>query len=209
MGSAEYLFLLGGLKWTLALSAAGFLGGGVVGIMVALIRTSGQSGAGACECGLYRAVPGHAAADAALRRLLRPRPGRRRSRCLVRRGDRLHAARERLPRRDLARRRSRPSRRARPRRGAPLGLRYIGRMRHVSCFRRPSASHCRPRSVSSCNSSRARRSPRSWVSPSSRARGTSSRTRFSNHCLFSELSALSTSSSAGRSRSTERGWSVD
>lgn len=37
----EFLFLLQGIKWTIALSAIGFLGGGVVGLAVALSRTSG------------------------------------------------------------------------------------------------------------------------------------------------------------------------
>src|SRR5690349_1523169 len=40
MGSDEFLFLLTGLKWTVALSAVGFLGGGIAGLAVALARTS-------------------------------------------------------------------------------------------------------------------------------------------------------------------------
>ncbi|RDJ23370.1 amino acid ABC transporter permease [Bosea caraganae] len=40
MGSDEFLFLLAGLKWTVALSAVGFLGGGIAGLAVALARTS-------------------------------------------------------------------------------------------------------------------------------------------------------------------------
>jgi polar amino acid transport system permease protein len=40
MGSAEFLFLLQGLKWTVILSAIGFVGGGVVGLGVALARTA-------------------------------------------------------------------------------------------------------------------------------------------------------------------------
>jgi polar amino acid transport system permease protein len=42
MGYAEFLFLLSGLKWTVMLSAVGFLGGGVFGLVVALARTSGR-----------------------------------------------------------------------------------------------------------------------------------------------------------------------
>jgi len=42
MGTPEFLFLLQGLKWTLLLSAIGFLGGGVAGLAVALARTSGR-----------------------------------------------------------------------------------------------------------------------------------------------------------------------
>lgn len=41
MGEGELLFLLAGLKWTIALSAIGFVGGGVAGLGVALLRTSG------------------------------------------------------------------------------------------------------------------------------------------------------------------------
>lgn len=41
MGLNEFLFLLVGLKWTVALSAIGFAGGGVAGLAVALARTSG------------------------------------------------------------------------------------------------------------------------------------------------------------------------
>ena len=42
MGAPEFLFLLQGLKWTVLLSAIGFVGGGIVGLLVALARTSGQ-----------------------------------------------------------------------------------------------------------------------------------------------------------------------
>lgn len=40
MGYAEFLFLLTGLKWTVLLSLVGFVGGGVVGLAVALARVS-------------------------------------------------------------------------------------------------------------------------------------------------------------------------
>jgi polar amino acid transport system permease protein len=43
MGIGEFLFLLKGLQWTLALSAIGFVCGGVAGLAVALARTSGSS----------------------------------------------------------------------------------------------------------------------------------------------------------------------
>lgn len=42
MGWNEFAFLLRGLQWTVALSLVGFVGGGVVGLAVALARTSGQ-----------------------------------------------------------------------------------------------------------------------------------------------------------------------
>src|SRR5262245_66556127 len=41
MGEAEFLFLLQGLKWTLALAAMAFAGGIMTGLFVALARTSG------------------------------------------------------------------------------------------------------------------------------------------------------------------------
>lgn len=41
MGANEFLFLLTGLKWTIALSVIGFVGGGIFGLGVALARTSG------------------------------------------------------------------------------------------------------------------------------------------------------------------------
>ena len=38
----EFLFLLRGLEWTLALTAIGFVGGAVAGLAIALGRTSGN-----------------------------------------------------------------------------------------------------------------------------------------------------------------------
>ena len=43
MSVGEFLFLLKGLQWTLALSAIGFVCGGVAGLAVALARTSSSS----------------------------------------------------------------------------------------------------------------------------------------------------------------------
>lgn len=40
MSGQELLFLLSGLKWTLALSAVGFVTGAVFGLLIALLRTS-------------------------------------------------------------------------------------------------------------------------------------------------------------------------
>lgn len=40
IGANEMLFLLQGLKWTVALAAIGFVGGGVFGILIALARTA-------------------------------------------------------------------------------------------------------------------------------------------------------------------------
>jgi polar amino acid transport system permease protein len=44
MDKNQFLFLLGGLKWTLALSGIGFALGSVAGLGVALARTSGRRG---------------------------------------------------------------------------------------------------------------------------------------------------------------------
>ncbi|MBW9089444.1 amino acid ABC transporter permease [Rhizobium wenxiniae] len=41
MGREEFLFLLAGLKWTVALSVVAFICGSIAGLMVALARTSG------------------------------------------------------------------------------------------------------------------------------------------------------------------------
>jgi polar amino acid transport system permease protein len=43
VGIGEFLFLLNGLQWTLALSVIGFICGGIAGLAVALARTSGSS----------------------------------------------------------------------------------------------------------------------------------------------------------------------
>lgn len=42
MGANEFLFLLTGLKWTVLLSIVGFIGGGVFGLAIALLRVSGR-----------------------------------------------------------------------------------------------------------------------------------------------------------------------
>ena len=42
MGTNEFLFLLTGLKWTVLLSLVGFIGGGVFGLAIALMRVSGR-----------------------------------------------------------------------------------------------------------------------------------------------------------------------
>lgn len=43
IGQNEILFLLQGLKWTLLLSAIGFVGGGIFGLIISLARTSARS----------------------------------------------------------------------------------------------------------------------------------------------------------------------
>ncbi|WP_180899687.1 amino acid ABC transporter permease [Martelella soudanensis] len=43
MGKPEFLFLLQGLKWTVLLTLIGFAGGAVIGLLVALARTSGSA----------------------------------------------------------------------------------------------------------------------------------------------------------------------
>ena len=39
-GGPEFLFLLAGVKWTLLLTLIAFAGGGMIGLLVALARTS-------------------------------------------------------------------------------------------------------------------------------------------------------------------------
>ncbi|QHP68215.1 amino acid ABC transporter permease [Bradyrhizobium sp. LCT2] len=60
MDRNQFLFLLGGLKWTLALSAIGFVVGSVAGLGVALARTSGRRALERCAAGyiaLFQGTP--------------------------------------------------------------------------------------------------------------------------------------------------------
>jgi polar amino acid transport system permease protein len=60
MNASEFLFLLNGLKWTLALSAIGFAFGSVSGLAVALARTSGIRILERCTAGyiaLFQGTP--------------------------------------------------------------------------------------------------------------------------------------------------------
>lgn len=60
MDRNQFLFLLGGLKWTLALSATGFVVGSIAGLGVALARTSGHRGLERCAAGyiaLFQGTP--------------------------------------------------------------------------------------------------------------------------------------------------------
>jgi polar amino acid transport system permease protein len=60
MDRNQFLFLLGGLKWTLALSAIGFAVGSVAGLGVALARTSGHRAlerCAACYIALFQGTP--------------------------------------------------------------------------------------------------------------------------------------------------------
>ena len=87
----------------------------VAGLGVALARTSGRRWLRTRRGRLHRAVPGHAAADAAVRRLLRPGAGRARSSMP---GSRSRSASRCMPAPFSARSgaaRSRPCRAARPR----------------------------------------------------------------------------------------------
>ncbi|TIW70449.1 MAG: amino acid ABC transporter permease, partial [Mesorhizobium sp.] len=40
IGEDQFLFLMQGLKWTVLLAIVGFIGGGIFGILIALLRTS-------------------------------------------------------------------------------------------------------------------------------------------------------------------------
>lgn len=60
MTSAELLFLLSGLKWTLALSAVGFITGAIFGLLIALARTSPNrilAKAAALYIGVFQGTP--------------------------------------------------------------------------------------------------------------------------------------------------------
>lgn len=60
MDRNQFLFLLGGLKWTLALSAIGFAVGAIAGLGVALARTSGHRMLERCTAGyiaLFQGTP--------------------------------------------------------------------------------------------------------------------------------------------------------
>ncbi|SPZ47761.1 Amino acid ABC transporter permease [Agrobacterium tumefaciens] len=71
IGPNELFFLLQGLKWTLALTIIGFIGGGVFGLCVALARVADSPAIQRASHRLHRRFPGHAAPDAAFRGLLR------------------------------------------------------------------------------------------------------------------------------------------
>ena len=68
----DLYYLVLAARWTLALTALAFLGGGIVGIFVALLRVSPWSAAARHRRRLRRNRPGHAAARLAVRILLRP-----------------------------------------------------------------------------------------------------------------------------------------
>ncbi len=57
-GWNEFLFILGAVRWTLALSAIAFVGGGVGGLAVALARTSGRKALMRATAGFIRVFQG-------------------------------------------------------------------------------------------------------------------------------------------------------
>lgn len=60
IGTNEMIFILQGLKWTLLLSVIGFIGGGIFGIVIALIRTSRNTAARTASAGyiaLFQGTP--------------------------------------------------------------------------------------------------------------------------------------------------------
>ena len=64
--------LLLAARWTVALSLIAFVGGGLVGLALLVARIARWPGAELAGARLRAALPGHAAPDAALPRLLRP-----------------------------------------------------------------------------------------------------------------------------------------
>lgn len=60
IGVNELLFILQGLKWTALLAVIGFIGGGVFGVLIALVRTSRSTAArtaSAAYIGLFQGTP--------------------------------------------------------------------------------------------------------------------------------------------------------
>jgi polar amino acid transport system permease protein len=148
-----------GARWTVVLSLIAFIGGGIVGglLLVAAPPAAGRAG-GAHRCRPVRAaVPGHAAADAAVPRLLRP--GAVRHQRVGLDGGRValtlytSAYLAEIWRGCVAAIPKGQWEAAQP--GAELR-----RAAAPSCCRRPCASPCRRRWASWCRSSRARRWPR-------------------------------------------------
>jgi polar amino acid transport system permease protein len=70
-GFPEFLFILEAAKWTLALSAIAFVGGAILGLAIALMRTVGIDVGARRVDHLHPDLPGHAAAAAAVPGLLR------------------------------------------------------------------------------------------------------------------------------------------
>ena len=95
--------LLLATRWTVVLSLVAFVGGGSSACVLLFARVSKSRAAGARRLGLHRVLPGHAAADAAVPGLLRPRAARPRRVAVAAAGAGAHALDQRLPRRDLAR----------------------------------------------------------------------------------------------------------
>ena len=67
------------MRWTVLLALLAFVGGGIVGLLIALLRVAEQARCAARRHRLHQGVPGHAAADAALPRLFRRQPPRARA----------------------------------------------------------------------------------------------------------------------------------
>ena len=100
----QLLFLLRGFGWTIVLSLLAFVGGGVLGFVLALTRVYATRPLRCAGDALHQADPGHAAADPAVPDVFRAAgagPGRR---AAGRRRARPVDLRVGLPRRDLARR---------------------------------------------------------------------------------------------------------
>ena len=127
----SFYFLLEGAGQTLLLSLIAFIGGGIGGLLVALARTAPVGFVARRRRRLHRYFSGYAVADAALRHVFRRGLPRLQHQRLDRRINRPDAERERLLRRDLARRHRGGAERRRARRAPALGLRYVNRMRYV------------------------------------------------------------------------------
>ncbi len=58
MGSAEFAFLMKGMEWTILLTAVSFVGGGVIGLVVALLKTAPSKGLGLIVTGYVSVFQG-------------------------------------------------------------------------------------------------------------------------------------------------------
>ena len=142
--------LLLAARWTILLSIVAFIGGAVVGMAILLLRISKRKWAAALRRSYIGAVPGHAAADAAVPDVLRPADARLPHRAVDGGRARPDPLRQRLSRRDLARRR----------RGA--AARPVGRRRQPRAALSPGAQADHP--AAGLRASRGRRWSASWCS---------------------------------------------
>ncbi len=131
IGFNEIFFLLLGLKWTVALTIIGFIGGGIFGLLVASGPDGGERTAAKVTTGYIAIFQG----TPLLMQLFVVYYGVAliglNVDAWICGGDRLHAARQRLSRRDLGAGCIRRCRRVRTEAAKALGLHYVSRIKDV------------------------------------------------------------------------------